>query len=78
MSEGVEKLIKQENTEILRMLHDNEAIYVQAVFELDKDGNRVYDWESMEYSFYRDMEILVSLNLQKTTKLIVKRKLHDK
>jgi hypothetical protein len=47
------------------MLHDDEAIYVQAVYELDKDGNGVYDWEAMEYSFYRDMEILVSLNEQK-------------
>ena len=65
MSERVEKLIAQENSEILRMLHDDEAIYVQAVYELDKDGNRVYDWEAMEYSFYRDMEILVSLNEQK-------------
>ena len=65
MSESVTKLIQAEESEILRMLHDDEAIYVQAVYELDKDGNRVYDWETMEYSFYRDMEILVSLNEQK-------------
>ena len=64
MSERVEKLIAQENAEILRMLRDDEAIYVEAIFELDKDGKRVYDWEAMENCFYRDMEILVSLNEQ--------------
>lgn len=64
MSERVEKLIAQENAEILRMLRDDEAIYVEAIFELDKDGKRVYDWEAMENCFYRDMETLISLNEQ--------------
>jgi|TARA_B110000495_G_scaffold7291_1_gene5357 hypothetical protein len=68
MSESVTKLIKEEDEEILRMIHDDEAIYVEGIYELDKYGNRVYDWEAMEYSFYSDMEILVSLNLQKYTK----------
>lgn len=65
MSERVEKLIAQENNMILQMLHDDEAIYVEGVYELDKDGKRVYDWETMEYSFYRDMETLIELNKQK-------------
>jgi hypothetical protein len=65
MSERVEKLIAEESAEIIRMLVDDEAIYVQAVYELDKDGKRVYDWETMEYSFYTDMETLISLNQQK-------------
>ena len=64
MSERVEKLIAQENAEILRMLRDDEAIYVEAVYELDKDGERVYDWEAMEYDFYTSMENLISLNKQ--------------
>jgi hypothetical protein len=65
MSERVEKLIAQENTEILRMLHDDDAIYVEAVYELDKDGKRVYDWETMEYDFYTNMGNLIELNKQK-------------
>lgn len=65
MSERVEKLIQQENTLILQMIHEDEAIYVEAVYELDKDGKRVYDWETMEESFYRDMENLIELNKQK-------------
>lgn len=64
MSERVEKLIAQENAEILRMLHNDEAIYVEAVYELDKDGKRVYDWEIMEYDFYTNMHNLISLNEQ--------------
>jgi len=65
MSERVEKLIAQENTEILRMLHDDDAIYVEAVYEIDKDGKRAYDWEIMEYDFYTNMGNLIELNKQK-------------
>tara|TARA_B110001454_G_C12701774_1_gene426860 strand:- start:243 stop:449 length:207 start_codon:yes stop_codon:yes gene_type:complete len=65
MSERVEKLIAQENSEILRMLAEDEAIYVEAVYELDKDGKRVYDWETMEYDFYTNMGNLIELNKQK-------------
>ena len=65
MSERVEKLIAQENTEILRMLHDDDAIYVEAVYKLDKDGKRVYDWGAMEYDFYTNMGNLIELNKQK-------------
>ena len=65
MSERVEKLIAQENDMILRMLHNHEAIYVEAVYELDKDGKRVYDWETMEYDFYTNMGNLIELNKQR-------------
>ncbi len=65
MSERVEKLIAQENAEIIRMLTEDEAIYVEACYYLDNEGKRVYDWETMEESFYRDMENLIELNKQK-------------
>ena len=65
MSEAVEKLIAQENAEIIRMLTDDEAIYVEAIFELDNEGERVYDWEMMEVIFRQRMETLISLNKQK-------------
>lgn len=65
MSERVEKLIAQENAEIIRMLTEDDAIYVEAVYELDKDGKRVYDWETMEYDFYTNMGNLIELNKQK-------------
>ena len=64
MSKRVEKLIKEEDRLILDMIHNDEAIYVEAVYELDKDGKRVYDWEIMEYDFYTSMENLISLNKQ--------------
>ena len=65
MSERVEKLIKQENTHILMMLHEDEAIYVEACYYLDNEGKRVYDWEIMEESFRQSMETLIELNKQK-------------
>ena len=65
MSEAVENLIAQENAEIVRMLTDDEAIYVEAIFELDNEGKRVYDWEMMEVIFRQRMETLISLNKQK-------------
>ena len=64
MSERVEKLIAQENAEILRMLHMNEALYVHAYFVLDKDGKRVYDREMMREEFEENMETLIELNKQ--------------
>ena len=60
MSEAVENLIAQENAEIVRMLTDDEAIYVEAIFELDNEGKRVYDWEMMEVIFRQRMETLIS------------------
>ena len=65
MSERVEKLIAQENAEILRMLHMDEAIYVQAYFSLDKDGKRVYDIDMIMEEFYSNIETLIELNKQK-------------
>tara|TARA_R110000822_G_scaffold35865_11_gene100946 strand:+ start:568 stop:774 length:207 start_codon:yes stop_codon:yes gene_type:complete len=65
MSEGVEKLIAQENSTILQMLHDDEAIYVEAYFVLDKDGKRVYDMGMITEEFYSNMETLIELNKQK-------------
>ena len=65
MSERIEKLIAQENAEILRMLHMNEALYVHAYFVLDNDGKRVYDREMMREEFEENMETLIELNKQK-------------
>ena len=65
MSERVNKLIAEENDMILRLLHNDEAIYVEAVYGLDKDGKRAYDWETMEYDFYTNMGNLIELNKQK-------------
>ena len=65
MSERVEKLIAQENAEIIRMLTEDEAIYVQAYFVLDNDGKRVYDIEMIREEFYSNLETLIELNKQK-------------
>ena len=65
MSEQVEKLIAQENAEIIRMLSEDEAIYVHAHYFLDKDGKRVYNWAVMQEEFEENMENLIALNKQK-------------
>tara|TARA_Y100000310_G_C20032399_1_gene512395 strand:+ start:305 stop:511 length:207 start_codon:yes stop_codon:yes gene_type:complete len=65
MSERVEKLIAQENAEILRMLHMDEAIYVEAYYYLDKDGKRVYDMALIREEFEDNLETLIELNKQK-------------
>jgi hypothetical protein len=65
MSQRVEKLIAQENAEILRMLTEDEAIYVHAHYFLDKGGKRVYDWKMMQEEFEENMETLIELNKQK-------------
>ena len=65
MSERVEKLIAQENAEIIRMLTEDEAIYVQAYFVLDKDGKRAYDIDMIMEEFYSNLETLIELNKQK-------------
>ena len=65
MSERVNKLIEEENNMILQMLHDDEAIYVQAYFTLDKDGKRVYDMDMIMEEFYSNIENLIELNKQK-------------
>ena len=65
MSERVEKLIKEENNQILQMIHNDEAIYVVAQYYIDDEtGERIYDWESMKYDFETSMQNLISLNKQ--------------
>jgi len=65
MSERVEKLIAQENAEILRMLSEDEAVYVEAYYYLDKDGKRVYDMALIREEFEDNLETLIELNKQK-------------
>lgn len=65
MSERVEKLIAEENAEIIRMLTEDEAIYVEAHYFLDKDKKRVYNWAVMQKEFEENMENLIALNKQK-------------
>jgi len=65
MSERVEKLIAQENAEILRMLSEDEAVYVEAYYYLNKDGKRVYDMALIREEFEDNLETLIELNKQK-------------
>ena len=65
MSQRVEKLIAEENAEIIRMLTEDEAIYVQAHYFLDKGEKRVYNWAVMQEEFEENMENLIALNKQK-------------
>ena len=65
MSKRVEEFIHRENNEILRMLHDDEVLYVHAYYNIDKDGKRVYDTEMMREEFEENMETLIELNKQK-------------
>lgn len=65
MSRAVEKLIEQENQEILWMLHNEEAFYVRAYYSVDTDGKRVYDRQTMRKEFEENMETLISLNKQR-------------
>ena len=65
MSEMVEKLIKEENTHILNLLHNDEAICVYANYYLDKDGMRVYDMDSIKEEFESNIETLIELNKQR-------------
>ena len=65
MSRAVEKLIEQEDQHILWMLHNNEAIYVQACYQHDEDGKLLFNKESMRKDFEDSMETLISLNEQK-------------
>ena len=65
MSERVNKLIEQENELILNGIHDDEIVYVNAYYVLDKDGKRVYDLEIMRDEFEENMYNLIDLNKQK-------------
>ena len=59
------KFIHRENNETLRLLHDDEAIYVHAYYNVDKDRKRVYDTDMMREEFEENMKILIELNKQK-------------
>ena len=65
MSERVNKAIEEENALILKSLADDEAIYVNAYYVLDKDGKRVYDMEMIRQEFEENILILIDLNKQK-------------
>ena len=65
MSERVEDLIEEENIEILNGIHDDEIVYVNAYYVLDKDGKRVYDMEMIRQEFEENIETLIELNKQK-------------
>ena len=65
MSERGDKLIAQENSEILNGIADNEIVYVNAYYVLDKDGKRVYDMEMIRQEFEENILILIDLNKQK-------------
>ena len=65
MSERVNKLIKEENTHILNLLHNDEAVCVYANYYLDKGGMRVYDMDSIREQLESNMENLIALNKQR-------------
>jgi len=65
MSERVNKLIAEENALILKSLADDEAIYVNAYYVLDKDGKRVYDMDMITEEFESNIETLIDLNKQR-------------
>ena len=65
MSERVEDLIEQEDAEILNGIADDEIVYVNAYYVLDKDGKRVYDMEMIRQEFEENILILIDLNKQR-------------
>ena len=65
MSERVNKLIEEENELILNGIHDDEIVYVNAYYVLDKDGKRVYDMDMITEEFESNIETLIDLNKQR-------------
>ena len=65
MSERVEDLIEQEDAEILNGIADDEIVYVNAYYVLDKDGKRVYDMEMIRDEFEENIYTLIDLNKQR-------------
>ena len=61
----MKKLIAQENTEILNGIHDDEIVYVNAYYVLDKDDKRVYDMDMIREEFEENILILIDLNKQR-------------
>ena len=65
MSERLDELLEQENIEILNGIADDEIVYVNAYYILDKDGKRVYDMEMIREEFAENIDTLITLNKQK-------------
>ena len=65
MSERVEDLIEQEDADILNGIADDEIVYVNAYYILDKDGKRVYDMDMIRQEFEENILILIDLNKQR-------------
>ena len=65
MSERLDELLEQENIEILNGIADDEIVYVNAYYILDKDGKRVYDMEMIRQEFEENILILIDLNKQR-------------
>jgi len=65
MSERVNKMIEEENNMILNGIHDDEIVYVNAYYVLDKDGKRVYDMDMITEEFESNIETLIDLNKQR-------------
>ena len=65
MSERIEDLIEEENIEILNGIADDEIVYVNAYYILDKDGKRVYDMEMIRDEFEENIHTLIDLNKQR-------------
>ena len=65
MSERLDELLEQEDAEILNGIHDDEIVYVNAYYILDKDGKRVYDMDLIRNEFESNILILIDLNKQR-------------
>ena len=65
MSERLDELLEQEDIEILNGIHDDEIVYVNAYYILDKEGKRVYDMEMIREEFEENILILIDLNKQR-------------
>ena len=65
MSERLDELLEEENIEILNGIHDDEIVYVNAYYILDKDGKRVYDMDMIRQEFEENILILIDLNKQR-------------
>ena len=65
MSERVEDLIEQEDADILNGIADDEIVYVNAYYILDKDNKRVYDMDMIRQEFEENILILIDLNKQR-------------
>ena len=65
MSERLDELLEEEDLEILNGIHDDDIVYVNAHYILDKDGKRVYDMDMIRQEFEENILILIDLNKQR-------------